>query len=257
MRCTACRDGTNFPIDFTMAFQPIVDVEASAVWGYEALVRGPGGEGAAWVLDQVTDENRYAFDQSCRVRAIEMAASLFPHTDRPRLSINFLPNAVYTPAACIKVTIDTADRTGFPVDRLMLELTESEKVEDIEHIREIIRAYQERRLITAIDDFGAGFAGLGLLADFKPDVIKLDMALVRDIDTDGGRQAIVRGVLSTAGMLGIDVLAEGIETQAEYETLRSLGIKLMQGFLFARPAIGALPDIHWPVEAAPRRALGA
>ncbi|KAA5804760.1 EAL domain-containing protein [Alkalicaulis satelles] len=247
MKCTACRDGVKAPFDFTMAFQPIVSLSRRNVWAYEALVRGPDGQGAPWVLDQINDENKYAFDQSCRVKAIELAAGLFGgDADGARLSINFLPNAVYTPAACIRTTMEAADRTGFPAHRIMLEFTEGEKITDVDHVKSIIREYKARKLITAIDDFGAGFSGLGLLAEFQPDVIKLDMGLIRGIDDHPGRQAIVSGILSTSRLLGLTVIAEGIETLDEMQTLQGLGIDLMQGFLFARPALAALPDIRWP-----------
>jgi EAL domain-containing protein (putative c-di-GMP-specific phosphodiesterase class I) len=246
MGCSACRNGIEAPFDFTMAFQPIVDIAQGRVWAYEALVRGPEGQGAGWVLDQVTPENRYAFDQACRVKAIEMAAGLFNTPDGPLLSINFLPNAVYQPAACIRVTLQAADRTGFPVDRIMLEFTEGERVDDVEHIKAIIREYKARNLVTAIDDFGAGFSGLGLLAEFRPDVIKLDMGLIRNLHTDLGRMAILKGIMATAGLLELTVVAEGIESIEEAVALKGLGINLMQGFLFARPQLAGLPDIHWP-----------
>ncbi len=250
MACSACRDGIKAPFEFTMAFHPIVDIAERRIWAYEALVRGPDGQGAGWVLDQVTEDNRYAFDQSCRVKAIELAARLFDAEDRPLLSINFLPNAVYVPAACIRATLAAADRTGFPVDRIMLEFTEGERMDDVDHVKSIVREYQARNLITAIDDFGAGFSGLGLLAEFRPDVIKLDMGLIRNIDADEGRQAIVQGITATARMLNLTVVAEGIETHAEMRTLEALGIRLMQGFLFARPQVETLPAVEWPEAAA-------
>jgi EAL domain-containing protein (putative c-di-GMP-specific phosphodiesterase class I) len=253
MNCNACKGGIKAPFDFTMAFQPILDVEAGRVWAYEALVRGTDGQGAGWVLDQVTDENRYAFDQACRVKAIELAGALFPKDDLPILSINFLPNAVYEPAACIRVTLRAADRIGFPIDKIMLEITEGEKVRNVEHIKNIIKEYQKRSLITAIDDFGAGFAGLGLLADFQPDVIKIDMGLIRGLDADIGRHAIVHGIIATARQMNIQIVAEGIETEGEFAALRNMGVKLMQGYLFAKPAIEALPEIKLPKVIAPRR----
>ena len=98
--CAACRDGEALPFDFTMAFQPIVDLTGGRVWGYEALVRGTDGASAGSVLAQVNDANRYRFDQACRVRAIELAGRLFANQDDVKLSINFMPNAVYQPAAC-------------------------------------------------------------------------------------------------------------------------------------------------------------
>jgi EAL domain-containing protein (putative c-di-GMP-specific phosphodiesterase class I) len=220
-------------------------------------VRGPDGQGALWVLDQVTDENKYAFDQACRVKAIELAAELFNTPGGPNLSINFLPNAVYTPAACIRTTMEAADRTGFSADRIMLEFTEGERISDVEHVKNIIKEYKARNLITAIDDFGAGFSGLGLLADFRPDVIKLDMGLIRGIDGDDGRRAIVGGIVSTCKLLGVKIVAEGIETEDEMLTLQSMGIDLLQGYLFARPALQSLPEINWPLGGLARQARQA
>ncbi|MCH8521803.1 EAL domain-containing protein [Glycocaulis sp.] len=246
MTCSACRNGVEAPFDFTMAFHPIIDMAARRVWAYEALVRGPEGQGAGWVLDQVTEENRYAFDQSCRVKAIEMATELFNEPDGPLLSINFLPNAVYVPAACIRATLQAADRTGFAVNRIMLEFTEGERMEDVDHVKAIIQEYKARNLVTAIDDFGAGFSGLGLLAEFRPDVIKLDMGLIRNVHNDHGRTAIIKGILATANLLNLKIVAEGIETLEEMQALQALGINLMQGFLFARPQIAGLPEISGP-----------
>ncbi len=153
--------------------------------------------------------------------------------------------------------MEAADRTGFAADRIMLEFTEGERITDVAHVKAIITEYKARNLITAIDDFGAGFSGLGLLADFRPDVIKLDMGLIRGIDQDSGRQAIVSGIVSTCKLLGVNVIAEGIETVQEMQTLEGFGIDLMQGYLFARPAVQSVPAINWPVAVTARTALRA
>jgi EAL domain-containing protein (putative c-di-GMP-specific phosphodiesterase class I) len=240
--CDGCRNGTRLDFDFTMAFQPIVDLASGRVWGYEALVRGLAGEGAGSVLSRITPENRYRFDQACRVKAIELAARLFPDDDT-RLSINFMPNAVYDPAACIRTTLLAAGRTGFALDRIMFEFTENEPMVDTKHVEGIIAEYKRRGFITAIDDFGAGFAGLKLLANFQPDLIKIDMDLVRGIDTSPARQAIVAGIMGICRELDIAVLAEGIETQGELTVLRAAGVSLVQGYHLARPAIASLPPV--------------
>lgn len=240
--CGACRDGAALDFDFTMAFQPIVDLASGTVWGHEALVRGADGSSAADVLARISDDNRYRFDQACRVKAIELAASLFPD-DGSRLSINFMPNAVYEPAACIRTTLLTAARTGFAPERIMFEFTENEPMVDTDHVKRIIAEYRRRGFVTAIDDFGAGHAGLRLLADFQPDLIKIDMDLVRGIDTSRARQAIVAGIVGICRELDIAVLAEGVETEAEMVVLRAAGITLMQGYRFARPRTGALPAL--------------
>lgn len=244
-KCAACRNGRELPFAFTMAFQPIVDLARREVWGYEALVRGEGGESAHSILDQVDAQTTYTFDQACRIRAIELFAALSPSGSTAKLSINFKPNAVYEPAACIRATLNAADRTGFDRTRLMFEFTEDERMQDVAHVRRIIEAYRRFGFITALDDFGAGYAGLSLLSEMTPDLIKLDMSLLRGIDTSPARQAIVRGLLVTTEALGIPCLAEGLETQAEVETARMLGITLAQGFYFAAPATGCLPEVRF------------
>lgn len=228
------RCAERFDLDFTMAFQPIVDLNAGEIWAHEALVRGVDGQGAGWVLGQVNDGNRYAFDQSCRIKAIELAA-LLP-MNGAKLSINFLPNAVYKADACIQATLAAAARTGFPTDRIIFEVTENERVVDHDHLKGIFTEYKRQGFMTAIDDFGSGYSGLNLLAEFQPDIIKLDMELTRNIDSDRARRSIVKAILGVCEDLAIIPVAEGIETADEARALRDLGVTLMQGYLFARPA---------------------
>jgi len=233
--CEGCRDGAGFDLPFSMAFQPIVDVAAGTIFAHEALVRGIDGEGAYSVLSQVADDNRYAFDQQCRVKAIELATSLDLPRDGARLSINFMPNAVYEPRACIRLTLATARRTGFPLDRIIFEFTEDEKL-DTDHLLNILRTYRAMGFKTAIDDFGAGYAGLGLLSKFQPDIVKLDMELIRGIDRDPAKQKIVKSLLGLMSDLGIQTICEGVETQDELATLADLGATLIQGYILGRPA---------------------
>jgi len=233
-----------------MAFQPIYDAEARRVWGYEALVRGISGEGAYEVLGRVLPEQRYRFDQDCRVKAIELASRLFPADEELMLSINFMPNAVYEPAACLRATLLAATRCGFPTSSIMFEFTENEEVVDTGHLTNIITEYRKHGFTTAIDDFGAGHAGLGLLVDFQPDLMKIDMKLIRGIDTSPARQAVVAGIGGIARELGIKVLAEGVETEDEFRVLKAAGIRLFQGYWFAKPEFEALPEIRGFVTAA-------
>jgi EAL domain-containing protein (putative c-di-GMP-specific phosphodiesterase class I) len=243
--CQGCRDGQGFTTPFSMAFQPIVDTATGGVFAYEALVRGMGGEGAFSVLQGVDATNRYAFDQACRVRAIELAARLGVARQGALLSINFLPNAVYEPKACIRATLAATASTGFPTSSLVFEFTEGEQVDDA-HLERIIQSYKAMGFRTAIDDFGAGFSGLTRLAKFQPDIVKLDMELVRGIDADPVRRALVRAVRAACGELGVTVLGEGVETEGESAALFELGITLQQGYHFARPAFEALPPVAPP-----------
>lgn len=242
MACRGCGEDIVLDFEFTMAFQPIIDLRADRVWGYEALVRGLDGEGAGEILKQVTPENRYRFDQECRVKAVELAAELFPQ-DGSRLSINFMPNAVYEPAACIRTTLLAAARTGFDPGRIMFEFTENEPLQDTGHVRRIVDEYKRQGFLTAIDDFGAGFSGLNALARFTPDLLKIDMDLIRDIHLNRTKHAIVTGIAKMCRMLDVTLLAEGIETAEEAQCLQEIGITLMQGYLFGRPQTGALPEI--------------
>lgn len=237
--CSKCRENSALEFAISMAFQPIVDAKTLQTFGYEALVRGVNGEGAGQVLAQVDDENRYQFDQQCRVKAIEWASKLGLQSI---LSINFMPNAVYQAERCIRTTLKAAERYQFPAHNIMFEFTEDERIADSDHVKNIINCYQELGFKTAIDDFGAGFSGLNLLADFQTDIVKLDMALVRNVDQDSARQRIVKHCIDMLHELGCLALAEGMETAAEAQWLQAAGIDLMQGYLFAKPGFEQLPQ---------------
>jgi EAL domain-containing protein (putative c-di-GMP-specific phosphodiesterase class I) len=239
----AC-ESRSAPLDFdiSMAFQPIVDLRDGSVFAYEALVRGLDGEPARTILDQVTDQNRFAFDQRCRVRAVELAAKLGVTC---RLSINFMPNAVDEPTNSLRSTLEAAASFGFPIERIVFETAEDERVRDRAHLQSIMVAYKHQGFMTAIDDFGAGYAGLNLLAEFQPDIVKLDMALVRGIHEQPKKRNLIAGMVALCGQLEIQVIAEGVEVESEMRALEALGCPLQQGFLFARPA-RAFPAPRFP-----------
>jgi EAL domain-containing protein (putative c-di-GMP-specific phosphodiesterase class I) len=245
-RCNACKDGIEQPFPFSMAFQPIVDVEARTIFAYEALVRGPQGESAWSILSQVTPENRYQFDQTCRVKAITLATRLGLPQTCGKLSINFMPEAVYSPVACIQLTLKTAKECGFPADRLIFEITESEKVREPLHMRGIVEEYRKYGIQVALDDFGAGYSSLNLLADVPADIIKLDMDLTRNLHQRPASLALIKPMVTLAGALGSLLIAEGVETVEEYQALRDCGIRIMQGYLFAKPQFEALPPFTLP-----------
>lgn len=243
---TSPRDVQPLGPRFSYAYQPIVDVATRTIYANEALVRGPNGESAHSVLSRVTAGQRDRFDQACRAQAIEGAARLGM---RERLSINFLPNAIYDQEGCIRSTLEAAQAHDFPLDHIIFETTEGEAVSDSARLPRILREYQRSGFLTAIDDFGAGYAGMTLLAEYQPDLIKLDMVLVRGADTSRARQAIVRGILRMSSELGIAVVAEGVETAGERDFFLDAGVTLMQGYLFSRPAFqsrGAINPQAWP-----------
>jgi EAL domain-containing protein (putative c-di-GMP-specific phosphodiesterase class I) len=241
--CDACIGAPALADALKMAFQPIVDARARVVLGHEALVRGADGRRAGEVISAIKPGEQYAFDQACRIVAIQTAARTQP---AGLLSINFLPNAVYDPEHCLRKTFDAAQESGWPLNRVIFEVTEHEEVVDHGHLVSILTAYKAHGFLTAIDDFGAGYAGLNLLADFQPDLVKLDIGLVRGVAHSRPRQSIVRHMVSICHELAIRPLGEGVETVDDAQALLDLGVELQQGYLYARPALEHAPTVTWP-----------
>jgi EAL domain-containing protein (putative c-di-GMP-specific phosphodiesterase class I) len=131
---------------------------------------------------------------------------------------------------------------NIPPDRIIFEFSETEHVSKARLI-EILLEFQRQDFRLAIDDFGAGYSGLSLLANFQPDFLKLDIELVRDIDTSRARQAIAANVIRLCRDLGCRTICEGVETVEEAQALSNLGATLMQGYLFAKPGFQSLPQV--------------
>ena len=240
-----------------MAFQPIVDVVNRSVYAYEALVRGTEQESAGDVLGKITEESRSVFDQSCRIRAMVLATQLGVAREGALLSVNFMPNVGFSPAVCIQRTMQAAEWTGFPLSSLMFEISEMESSDDTARLQAIATEYRRHGLTLALDDFGAGHSGLNLLADLDVQILKLDGRLIRGIDRQPRSEEIVRSTVAMAARLGVQIIAECVETRAEYDVLRDLGITLMQGFLFAPPSFESLPQITWPEDRLSRHSITA
>jgi blue light- and temperature-responsive anti-repressor len=228
---------------FTFAFQPIVNVSTGTIASFEALVRGEKGESAWSILQQISPENMHRFDATLRESAISLAAKLGISCN---LNLNLLPCGLEHSDEAILTTIDAANQNGVSLEKIILEITETEIISDHRMFVDKINKYRGLGIKFSIDDFGAGFSGLNLLAEFQPDDIKLDMFLVRDIDSNGPRQAIIRGILRTCQDLGVEIIAEGVESTAEYLWLKGEGIEFFQGYLFAKPGFEHLPIAHYP-----------
>ncbi len=227
----------------TFAFQPIFNAERRSIVAYEALVRGPHGESAATIINTIAPADLPHFDEHCRSEAMALAARLGISCD---LNLNLLPQGFHADRDCLASTLDAAIRHGFFPERLVVEVTEGEVLGNQERFTELMDVYRGLGMRLAIDDFGSGYSGLNLLADFQPDQIKLDKNLARDIQSRGPRQAIVRGILQVCRDLGIELVAEGIETAAEFQWFTDEGVSLFQGYLFGRPGFELLPTVSVP-----------
>ncbi len=231
--------------EFTFAFQPIVDVDLGETISQEALVRGPNGESAYSVLSSVCQSELYAFDEELRMAALRLACELGADGE-VRVNLNLMPRALEISSGALASTLETAAAIGIPPSAITIEITESEIIGNLPRFVAVANEYRSTGVRYAIDDFGAGYAGLNLLAEFQPDAIKLDRELVRGIEKHGPRQAIVRGLERTCEDLGIEVIAEGVETEEEFWWFRSEGIDLFQGYLLARPGFQQFPKVAFP-----------
>jgi len=174
-RCGECDCDEGLDLSFSFAFQPIIDVDNRDVYAYEALVRGTQGEGADTILNRVNEHNRYSFDQRCRVKAVKLASRLKLRT---RLSINFMPNAVYEPENCIRTTLAAAKTYNFDTSKLIFELTENEALTDADHLASVINAYREVGFQVALNDFDAGQLRINVAVASPLNLIKLDVTLL-------------------------------------------------------------------------------
>lgn len=226
------------------AYQPIVDIASREPCAYEALLRGARNEPAGVVLGHLSEASIEAIDTLARPRAIALAAQLGLKT---RLHLNFQPRSLASSSAVIDATLRVATHHGLRKEQLVLEVTETQVIDDQRRFAAAVNEFRAEGVLVAIDDFGAGYSGLNLLANFQPDLVKLDMELVRGIAHHGPRQAIVRAIHQVCNDLGIDVIAEGVESTDEYYWFEDLGVSLFQGYLFARPTFEALPAVTWPL----------
>jgi EAL domain-containing protein (putative c-di-GMP-specific phosphodiesterase class I) len=229
---------------FTSYFQPIFHTaDPSRLFAHEALFRGLSPEGALISPHRVFTTARetgmlFQVDLQARRSAIRQAAALPP---RGRVFINFNPSSIYDPTFCLRSTLRTIDDMGLDRSRVVFEVVESESVESVAHLAKILDYYREMGFQVALDDLGAGFSGLNLIHQLRPDFIKLDMALVRGVDADPYKAVITTKLLELSHELNIPSIAEGVETAEELAWLREAGAVYVQGYLLGqpKPAAGA------------------
>lgn len=226
-------------------FQPILCVKDQSIYAHEALIRGLSPEGKIIppnvLFGQAKDaELLFNLDRMCRETIMHTAAKL---NYFGRLFINFLPSAIYNPENCLSTTMALAERYGFDPHKLIFEVVETERIDDINHLRNILDYYRAKGFRTALDDMGSGYSSLNLLASLSPNIVKIDRELIMNIDQEPIKQAIVGGILGMAKQTGITTLAEGVETEQEWQYIKNIGIDLVQGYYFGRPAAEPVTDL--------------
>jgi EAL domain-containing protein (putative c-di-GMP-specific phosphodiesterase class I) len=222
----------------TTHFQPIVHArDTGRIYAQEALVRGLEPDGTLVSPGRMMGVARdaellFQLDLAARLSAIREAVR---HGLDVPVFINFTPSAIYDPAFCLRSTVAAITEARIPAHHVVFEVIESDHAPDASHLLSIIDYYRRAGFRVALDDLGAGHSSLNLLHQLRPDIVKLDMALVRHIHQDPYKASITRKLLEIAQQLGIHTVAEGIETPEELRWVRDHGVDYVQGYLVSRP----------------------
>jgi EAL domain-containing protein (putative c-di-GMP-specific phosphodiesterase class I) len=223
----------------TSHFQPLVAArDPQRIFAFEALLRGHerdgGVVGGGPIMGQAAAADMlFQVDLAARRSAVK-AFGEQPANGR-RVFINFAPTAIYDPAYCLRTTFRAVEAAGLTPDQVVFEVTESEDVGDLTSLTDVLGHYREAGFGVALDDLGSGYASLNLLHQLNPDFVKLDMDLIRDVDTQPHKAALAGKLLEAAQAMGIRSVAEGVETRGELQWVRDHGADLVQGFLIGRP----------------------
>lgn len=231
---------TLFPSNFGMAYQPILDLHKRTPVAFEALLRGPNGEGALNVLSWIKNEKRLAFDIACHIKAIETAAALQIPCN---LHINLTVDTALQPSSCIQTILPVIDRTNLEREQMVFEIPDDRRMRNYERLNKIIDEYHEYGFRVAIDNLGVDEYDMNLLLETNPDMVKVDLSLIQDCNEYAKKRAIVASIIAIGKELDIDVVAEGIETPEELTILQQMNMPKGQGYLLGRPKFESLtPD---------------
>lgn len=228
----------------TPVFQPIVAVENPRIIGYEALIRGPEDSPLH------TPDALFAVARECRLLAAlefacrEVSCERFAELQLPgKLFLNMSPISFTDSQYRDGVTRAILQRVGLSAERLVFELTESQPLDELDLLCAASDHFRRQGFAVALDDLGAGYAGLRVWSELCPDYVKIDRHFISGIDKDPVKREFVRAMLDIAHRMGHKAIAEGIETESEFNTLISMGIEYAQGFFIARPQASPIVDL--------------
>lgn len=232
-----------------LAFQPICDINTGLVYGYEALLRGFEALGIASVIDvfdRAHDSGSLtALELFLRRRAVEKFSRL-PDAANKKLFVNIDGRLFDDPGYQPGWTSEILRQTAMPESILAMELSERFDNAARQRLTEVVESYRRAGYNLVIDDFGRGFSELKVLYDYEPDYIKIDRFFITDIGKSGRKRLFVSTIVNLAHVLGIRVVAEGVETAEEFAACRQIGCDLVQGYFVQRPFtdIANAMDVH-------------
>lgn len=220
-------------------FQPIISIRDGAVLGYEALSRITCDSEINNPEDlfKIAREFNYLWDLEllCRTKALESAYKFMIPPFNKKLFINVNPNIMHDESFKKGFTKEFLKQYTIIPQNIIFEITERNVIEDLVGFKSTVSHYKSQEYNIAIDDVGSGYSGLNLISDVAPDYIKLDMLLIRDINIDKIKYALVKGMVEFSKASNIKLIAEGIETYEELETIINLGVQYGQGYFIQKP----------------------
>jgi len=221
--------------DFRLVYQPIVHLDSAVIAGVEALCRfGDGRSPEDWFRECEHLDLAAALD----LAIIERALADIPRLPDGYVSINLSPSTLRDPRLAHLLR-----GPGVPTDRIVVEVTEHARVNDYLEAQRVLGDLRKGGIRVAVDDAGSGYASLRHILELRPDIIKMDQSITRDIDTDPARRALATALVIFAGEVGASVVAEGAETDAELRALEAAGIHRAQGYAIAAPQSLPLPPM--------------
>ena len=230
--------------DVSFAFQPIVDPLACEIVSLEALLRGPQGELPLDYFSRLSRDQIYLTDLQSKKTAFAQAKQL--GIEGLTLSINLLPMSLVEVPGAVQFLLDEIAAQDLVPEQIMVEFTENEVISRLDEFEIAIKQLKAAGISLALDDFGAGFAGLSLLTRIQPDKIKIDRNIISNVHKSGPKQAIIHAILKCCSSLEISVIAEGIEQPEEWMWLEAAGISQFQGYLFSTPKLNGIAAVAWP-----------
>lgn len=219
-------------------YQPILDLRTDTILGWESLARGPEGSSfrSPIMLFETAEKlgRLFALEKLCREVAIRNIGEL---EEGQKLFLNIHPKTMADPAFTPGQTIALMEQAGLTPNNIVFEITERHSVQDFDLFYRTLDHYRSQGFQVAVDDAGAGYAGLSLIAELQPDFIKLDKSLITDIHKDPVKRALVETTVTFADKIGSRIIGEGIETKDQAICLKDIGVHCGQGFFLARPAV--------------------
>lgn len=222
----------------TSVFQPIVHAQKPNIpFAHECLLRWYNEDeqlnGPARLFQTAQEADLiFPLDRAAREIHIRNAAAASMPS---KIFVNFAPTAIYDPNNCLKSTFKVIREVDIDPSNIVFEVVETEHINDPEHLKNILAAYKQQGFQVALDDLGSGHSTLNMLGALKPDYVKLDMEMIRDVHKDRFKSELVRKIVELSHSFDIQVVAEGIETKEEASWLVSQDVDFMQGFYFAKP----------------------